>query len=36
MAIDSVPKDKLSSSKELKQLYEGVTMTEAQLLKVIL
>jgi len=34
LAIDSVPKEKLTESKHLKELYEGLTMTEAQLLKV--
>jgi len=32
--MDSVPKEELKASKSLKELYEGLTMTEAQLLKV--
>lgn len=34
LAIESVPKEELTRSKPLKELYQGLTMTEAQLLQV--
>lgn len=38
MAIDSVPQEQLSAgkNKHLKDLYDGLTMTSARLLQVIL